>query len=72
MADIREAPRPVRWAWRLPHEGVRHHSSGWAVRHSMTPVFDKIGQLLGADRRWSFSVLLSNGQTVIVKARGVD
>jgi len=38
----------------------------------MTPVFDKIGQLLGADRRWSFSVLLSNGQTVIVKARGVD
>lgn len=70
VIEVREAPVPVRWAWRMHGEPV-----DMCVRPAWSTPFDErntyrswdILETVSAD--WSLSVLLSNGQIVIVRAK---
>lgn len=70
MVEIKEAPVPVSWAWRMQGEPVDMCCrAAWSVRFNGEGGRLPCDSLTRVSADWSLSVLLSNGQIVIVRAK---
>lgn len=62
MVEIREAPVPMRWRWVTPSDPP---NPIWYGVDYLSP--DAV--VAGVDSYWSAKFKLSNGQTIIVRAK---